>query len=71
LTNGCFEVINCNSSLTKNQVHVNTIIDIGPEGGRGGGKIVATGTPEKVADNKKSITGEYLKEEWRGKPQRA
>jgi excinuclease ABC subunit A len=47
------------------------LIDIGPEGGRGGGKIVATGTPEKVADNKKSITGEYLKEEWRGKPQRA
>jgi excinuclease ABC subunit A len=39
------------------------IIDIGPEGGRGGGKVVATGTPEEVATNKKSITGKYLKEE--------
>ena len=39
------------------------IIDIGPEGGRGGGKVVATGTPEEVAANKKSITGKYLKEE--------
>jgi excinuclease ABC subunit A len=42
------------------------LIDIGPEGGRGGGKIVATGTPEEVAANKKSITGEYLKEELEG-----
>ncbi|MDA3817495.1 MAG: excinuclease ABC subunit UvrA [Prolixibacteraceae bacterium] len=39
------------------------LIDIGPEGGRGGGKIVATGTPENVAASKKSITGRYLKEE--------
>jgi excinuclease ABC subunit A len=39
------------------------IIDLGPEGGRGGGEIVATGTPEQVAKNKKSITGIYLKEE--------
>jgi len=39
------------------------IIDIGPEGGRGGGKVVATGTPEEVSANKKSITGKYLKEE--------
>ncbi|MBN2650656.1 MAG: excinuclease ABC subunit UvrA [Prolixibacteraceae bacterium] len=42
------------------------LIDIGPEGGRGGGKVVATGTPEEVAANKKSITGKYLKEELEG-----
>ncbi|MFA9391601.1 MAG: excinuclease ABC subunit UvrA [Prolixibacteraceae bacterium] len=39
------------------------LIDIGPEGGRNGGKVVAVGTPEDVANNKKSITGKYLKEE--------
>ena len=37
------------------------IIDLGPEGGDGGGTIVATGTPEEVAKNKKSYTGEFLK----------
>ncbi len=37
------------------------IIDIGPEGGVGGGKIVAKGTPEDVANNDKSHTGKYLK----------
>lgn len=37
------------------------IIDIGPEGGSGGGKIVAQGTPEYVANVKGSFTGEYLK----------
>ncbi|MCK5096365.1 MAG: excinuclease ABC subunit UvrA [Candidatus Pacebacteria bacterium] len=36
------------------------IIDIGPEGGDGGGKIVAKGTPEQVAANPKSYTGKYL-----------
>jgi excinuclease ABC subunit A len=30
------------------------IIDIGPEGGKGGGKVVAKGTPEEIADNKKA-----------------
>jgi excinuclease ABC subunit A len=39
------------------------IIDIGPEGGRGGGLVVATGTPEQVASNKKSITGKFLADE--------
>ena len=39
------------------------IVDLGPEGGRGGGEIVAIGTPEEVAKNKKSITGQFLKEE--------
>ena len=38
------------------------IIDIGPEGGAKGGKIVAVGTPEQVAKAKGSYTGEYLKE---------
>ena len=37
------------------------IIDIGPEGGAGGGSIVAKGTPEEVAANTKSHTGRYLK----------
>ena len=37
------------------------IIDLGPEGGSGGGTIVATGTPEEVAKNKKSHTGRFLK----------
>ncbi|MEX0652474.1 MAG: excinuclease ABC subunit UvrA [Candidatus Paceibacterota bacterium] len=37
------------------------IIDIGPEGGVGGGKIVAKGTPEEVAQSKDSFTGKYLK----------
>ncbi len=36
------------------------IVDLGPEGGSGGGKIIATGTPEDVAANKKSHTGYYL-----------
>jgi len=39
------------------------VIDIGPEGGESGGKIVATGTPEEVAKNKKSITGKYILQE--------
>jgi excinuclease ABC subunit A len=38
------------------------IIDIGPEGGDGGGEIVAVGTPEDVADEPRSHTGRYLKE---------
>jgi excinuclease ABC subunit A len=37
------------------------IIDMGPEGGSGGGMVVATGTPEQVADNTGSHTGHYLK----------
>ena len=38
------------------------ILDIGPEGGENGGKLMAFGTPEEVAKNKNSITGKYLKE---------
>jgi excinuclease ABC subunit A len=37
------------------------VIDLGPEGGDGGGEIIAEGTPEEVAHNKKSYTGKYLK----------
>lgn len=37
------------------------LIDLGPEGGDGGGTIVATGTPEEVAEVKESYTGQYLK----------
>ncbi|MGH8762321.1 MAG: excinuclease ABC subunit A, partial [Nitrosospira sp.] len=37
------------------------IIDLGPEGGEGGGQIIAEGTPEEIAANKKSFTGHYLK----------
>ena len=37
------------------------IVDLGPEGGSGGGEIVATGTPENVAANKRSYTGRFLK----------
>ena len=37
------------------------VIDLGPEGGDGGGQIIASGTPEDVADNKASFTGAYLK----------
>ena len=37
------------------------VIDLGPEGGDGGGEIIATGTPEDIAANKRSFTGQYLK----------
>jgi Excinuclease ATPase subunit len=37
------------------------IVDLGPEGGDKGGKIIATGTPEEVAKIKGSYTGQYLK----------
>ena len=37
------------------------IVDLGPEGGSGGGEIIAEGTPEDVAKSKKSYTGQYLK----------
>lgn len=38
------------------------VIDIGPDGGKNGGTVVATGTPEEVAKNKNSVTGFYLKD---------
>ena len=39
------------------------IIDMGPEGGKNGGEILATGTPEEVSENEESITGKFLKAE--------
>ena len=50
-------VIEHNLDVIKTADH---IIDLGPEGGKGGGKIVAQGTPEEVAQVKKSYTGQYL-----------
>jgi len=37
------------------------VIDMGPQGGSGGGQVVATGTPEQIALNPESVTGRYLK----------
>ncbi|MBN1526040.1 MAG: excinuclease ABC subunit UvrA [Candidatus Omnitrophica bacterium] len=50
-------VIEHNLDVIKTADH---IIDLGPEGGDGGGKIVAEGTPEKIAANKRSYTGQFL-----------
>lgn len=47
------------------------IIDLGPDGGDGGGEIVATGTPQKVAQQKKSWTGRYLAEQFEKDKKRA
>ena len=41
---------------------VDYIFDLGPDGGQGGGRIVAEGTPEELAANPDSVTGPYLKE---------
>jgi len=57
-------VIEHNLDLIKNADYV---IDIGPEGGERGGKLVAKGTPEDVAKNEKSYTGQYLKKVLKGK----
>ena len=46
------------------------VIDLGPEGGHGGGSIVATGTPEDIAATKASYTGQYLKKALAAKPAR-
>ena len=51
-------VIEHNMDVIKTADH---IIDLGPEGGTGGGTIVACGTPEEVANNPASYTGQYLK----------
>jgi excinuclease ABC subunit A len=37
------------------------VVDLGPEGGEGGGEIVATGTPEQIAASPRSYTGQYLR----------
>jgi excinuclease ABC subunit A len=51
-------VIEHNTQLIEQSDYV---IDLGPEGGDGGGEIVATGTPEEIAANPRSITGRYLR----------
>jgi excinuclease ABC subunit A len=38
------------------------VIDLGPEGGHGGGRVIAVGTPEEIAANPDSFTGFYLRE---------
>jgi excinuclease ABC subunit A len=53
-------VIEHNLDMVKVADH---LIDLGPEGGKKGGYIIAEGTPEKVARNNKSITGQFLKQE--------
>ncbi len=52
-------VIEHNLDVIKTADH---IVDLGPEGGDAGGEVVAAGTPEEVAANRKSYTGQYLKE---------
>ncbi len=56
-------VIEHNMDLIKSADY---ILDIGPEGGAGGGKLVAKGTPEEVANNTKSHTGRYLQKALKG-----
>jgi excinuclease ABC subunit A len=51
-------IIEHNMDVIKQADH---IVDLGPEGGSGGGRIVATGTPEEVAEHPESITGQFLK----------
>ena len=53
-------VIEHNTDILKSADY---IVDLGVEGGSKGGQIVATGTPEQVAKNKRSLTGKFLKEE--------
>ena len=55
-----FIIIEHNMDVIKLADH---IIDIGPEGGKHGGQIVAEGTPEQIVKNKKSLTGTFLKKE--------
>ncbi|MBR2786454.1 MAG: excinuclease ABC subunit UvrA [Clostridia bacterium] len=56
-TGNTIVVIEHNLDLIKT---CDNIIDLGPEGGEGGGEVIATGTPEQVAKNKKSYTGKFL-----------
>ena len=56
-----FDVIRCADHL----------IDLGPEGGAGGGRVVATGTPEEVAANPRSATGRLLAEVMPDRPKKA
>ena len=57
-------LIEHNMDIIKN---ADWLLDFGPEGGVGGGKLVAKGTPEDVANNKHSHTGKYLKRVLKGR----
>ena len=52
-------LLDCNIDVLKS---VDYLIDMGPDGGAAGGRIVATGTPEQIAADPASVTGPYLKE---------
>ncbi|SEF61763.1 excinuclease ABC subunit A [Halpernia humi] len=58
-----FVIIEHNLDVIKLADH---IIDVGPEGGKNGGEIIAKGTPEQVAKSKKSLTARFLKKELEG-----
>lgn len=58
-TGNSMVIIEHNLDVVKSADHV---IDMGPEGGYGGGQIIAEGTPEQIAKNPKSYTGKYLKD---------
>jgi excinuclease ABC subunit A len=55
-----FIIIEHNMDVIKLADH---IIDVGPEGGKHGGEIIAKGTPEEIIKSKKSLTAKYLKKE--------
>jgi excinuclease ABC subunit A len=57
-TGNSMVIIEHNLDVIKSADH---IIDMGPEGGNGGGQIIAEGTPEQVAKNNQSFTGKFLK----------
>jgi excinuclease ABC subunit A len=61
-------VIEHNLDVIKCADHV---IDLGPEGGAGGGRLVAQGTPEEVAQVEASFTGRYLRDVLRATPKKA
>ena len=56
----CLIIIEHNLDVIKLADH---IIDIGLEGGKNGGEIIATGTPEEIIKSKKSLTAKFLKRE--------
>lgn len=60
LPKNSFIIIEHNLDVIKLADH---IIDIGPEGGKHGGEIIATGTPEELIKSKKSLTAKFLKKE--------